>query len=106
MISQGIIKSYTAPVVLQQLYSDLVDIADPHSDKGVLGVRGDVKIPPSLTTDFSPKFTEPPKGISYPIDDLCSPFTILTGPFDYTLHINLIAPGLMTLNTAAMLVSH
>ena len=43
-----------------------------------------------LTTSFSQNFTEPSKGISYPVGDLCRRFTKLTGPFAYTLHSNLV----------------
>ena len=47
---------------------------------------GDVPI----TTNFSQNVTEPSRGISYPVDDLCRCFTKLTGPCAYTLHSNLI----------------
>ena len=46
----------------------------------------------SLTTNFSQNVTEPPKGISYTVSDLCQRFTKLTGPFAYTLHSNPIHP--------------
>ena len=45
-----------------------------------------------LTTNFSQDGTEPSKGISYPIGDLCRRFTKLTGHCAYTLHSNLIPP--------------
>ena len=43
-----------------------------------------------LTTNLSQKFTEPSKGIRYPVDDLCRHSTKLTGPSDFTLHSHLI----------------
>ena len=45
-----------------------------------------------LTTIFSQNVTEPSKGISYPVGDLCRCFTKLTGPCAYTLHSNPIPP--------------
>ena len=42
-----------------------------------------------LTTNFSQNVTEPSKGISYPVGDLCGHFTKLTGPRAYTLHSKL-----------------
>ena len=45
-----------------------------------------------LTTNFSQNVTEPSKGISYPVGDLCRHFTKLTGPCAYALHSNLIPP--------------
>ena len=41
-----------------------------------------------LTTNFSQNVTEPSKGISYSVSDLCRQFTKLTGPCVYTLHSN------------------
>ena len=49
-----------------------------------------------LTTYFSQNVTKPFKGISYPVGDLCQPFTKLTGPCAYTLHSNLIPPTVGT----------
>ena len=46
----------------------------------------------SLTTNFSQNVTEPFKGISYPVGDLCRRFTKLTGSSAYTLHSNPISP--------------
>ena len=43
-----------------------------------------------LTTNFSQKLTQPSKGISYPVGDLCGRFTKLTLPCAYTLHGNQI----------------
>ena len=43
-----------------------------------------------LTTNFSQNVTQPFKGISYPVGDLCRRFTKLTGFSAYTLHSNLI----------------
>ena len=45
-----------------------------------------------LTISLSQKFTEPSKGISYPVGGLWRPFTKLTGPSVYTLHNNPIPP--------------
>ena len=45
-----------------------------------------------LTTNFSQNITEPSKGISYPVGDLCRRLTKLTGPCAYTSHSNLIPP--------------
>ena len=45
-----------------------------------------------LTTNFSPKLTQPSKGIRYPVGDLCRHFTKLTFPSAYTLHSNPIPP--------------
>ena len=45
-----------------------------------------------LTTNFSQNVTEPSKGISYPVGDLCRCFTKLTGSCAYTLHSNPIPP--------------
>ena len=50
--------------------------------------NGHMSLP--LTTNFSQKFTEPSKVISYPVGDICRRFTKLTGPSAYTLHSNLI----------------
>ena len=44
------------------------------------------------TTNFSQNATEPSKGISYLVGDLCRHFTKLTGPCAYTLHSNPILP--------------
>ena len=43
-----------------------------------------------LTTKLSQNVTEPSKGISYSVGDLCQRFTKLTGLSAYTLHSNLI----------------
>ena len=55
-----------------------------------------------LTTNFSQNDTEPSKGISYPVADLCRHFTKLTGPCAYTLHSNPIPPknGLLVTNVS------
>ena len=45
-----------------------------------------------LTTKFSQKLTQPSKGISYPVGDLCRRFTKQTLPSAYTLHSNPIPP--------------
>ena len=45
-----------------------------------------------LTTNFPQKLTQPSKGISYPVGDLCRHFTKLTGPCAYTLHSKPIPP--------------
>ena len=45
-----------------------------------------------LVTNFSQNITEPSKGISYPVSDLCWRFTKLTGSSDYTLHNNPMPP--------------
>ena len=45
-----------------------------------------------LTTNVSQKLTQPSKGISYPVGDLCRCFTKLTGSSAYTLHSNLLPP--------------
>ena len=45
-----------------------------------------------LATNFSQNVTEPSKGVSYPVGDLCSSFTKPTGHCAYTLHGNLIPP--------------
>ena len=43
-----------------------------------------------LTTNLSQKLTQPSKGISSPVGDLCRHFTIQTFPPAYTLHSNQI----------------
>ena len=43
-----------------------------------------------LTTNFSQNVTEPSKGISYPVCDLCRRFTKQTLPSAYTLNSKLI----------------
>ena len=48
-----------------------------------------------LTTNFSQNVTEPSKGISYPVGDLCRHFTKIIGPCPYTLHSNQIYPQQM-----------
>ena len=50
---------------------------------GELGVGFGV----NLFTNFSQNVTEPSKGISYPVSDLCRLFTKLTGPCAYTLQL-------------------
>ena len=55
-------------------------------------IRRYVKIPIPVITNFSQNVTEPSKGISYPVSDLCRRFTILTGPCAYTLHSSPIPP--------------
>ena len=45
-----------------------------------------------LTTNFSQNVTEPSKGISYPVGDLCWHFTRLAVSSVYTLHSNPIPP--------------
>ena len=45
-----------------------------------------------LTTNFSQKLTQPSKGISYPVGDLCRRFTKQTLPSAYTLHSNPLPP--------------
>ena len=51
---------------------------------------GESKFP--LTTNFSQKFIESSKGVSYPVGDLCRHFTKMTGLSAYTLHSNPIPP--------------
>ena len=58
-----------------------------------------------LTTDYSQNVTEPSKGINYPVDDLCRPFTKLTGPCAYTLHSNPI-PSINSTNGLLRLVAY
>ena len=41
-----------------------------------------------LTTNFAQNVTDPSKGISYPVSDLCRCFIKPTGPCAYTLHSN------------------
>ena len=45
-----------------------------------------------LTTNLSQNVTQPSKGISYPVGDLCRHFTKLTGYCAYILHSNPIPP--------------
>ena len=61
---------------------------------GVL-IKGRCQNSLPLTTNFSQNVTEPSKGISYPVGDLCRRFTKLTGPCSYTLHSNPIPPQQM-----------
>ena len=58
-------------------------------DGGVYGRRQN-SLP--LTTNFSQNVTEPSKGISYPVYDLCRCLTKLTGFYAYTLNSNPIPP--------------
>ena len=47
---------------------------------------------PPLTKNFQQKLTQPSKGISYPVGELCRHFTKCTLPSAYTLHNNPIPP--------------
>ena len=53
-------------------------------------LRGDIQNSLPLTTNFSQKLTQPFKGISYPVGDLCRRFTKWTLHSFFTLHSNLI----------------
>ena len=72
---------------MQQAYSDRCII-------GPLGViiKGRHQNSLPLTTNFSQNVTEPSKGTSYSVGDLCLHFTKLTGSSAYTLHSNPIPP--------------
>ena len=48
-----------------------------------------------LTTNFSQNVTEPSKGISYQVSDLCRGFIKLTGRGAYTLYIVIRCPKQM-----------
>ena len=60
--------------------------------QSTLIIKGKHKNSLTLTTNFSQNVTEPSKGISYPVGDLCLDFTKLTGSSAYTLYSNLIPP--------------
>ena len=58
-----------------------------------------------LTTNFSQNVTEPSKGISYQVGDVCRHFTKLTVPYAYALHRYPIPPTDGT-NGLLSLLSH
>ena len=60
--------------------------------KGLAVTKGRRQNSLPLTTKLSQNVTEPLKGISQPVGNLCQCFTKLTEPCAYTLHSNLILP--------------